>query len=99
MDESEDDCILLEDSALTSSSEDENDNGEQSEEKKSIKRTTRKRVTPHTPSSSRKTSAQTPNKTVSSKYSVNFRELVHPYVAGRTGWTELPTYIPKTTKY
>ncbi|CAI9571948.1 unnamed protein product, partial [Staurois parvus] len=71
--------IRKQDSAVTSSSEDENDQEEQEseEEVKSAKRTTRKRVTPQTPSSSRNTSAQTPNKTVSSKYCVNFRGLVY----------------------
>ncbi|XP_073449629.1 origin recognition complex subunit 1 isoform X2 [Aquarana catesbeiana] len=69
MDESDNDFVPLKDSALTSSSEDENDNGEQEseEEEESTKRTTRKRVTPQTPSSSRKTSVQTPNKTPRSK--------------------------------
>ncbi|XP_018407964.1 PREDICTED: origin recognition complex subunit 1 [Nanorana parkeri] len=68
MDESEDDFVPLKDSAMISSSEDENNDGEQeSEEEKPSKRNTRKGVAPQTPSSSRKTSARTPNKTPRSK--------------------------------
>ncbi|XP_073419746.1 origin recognition complex subunit 1 isoform X2 [Dendrobates tinctorius] len=65
-------------STVLSSSEDEEDDEEAEMEEKSPKRVARKRWTPRTPTSSRKSSARTPNKTPGSKATPKIPERNQP---------------------
>ncbi|XP_066453691.1 origin recognition complex subunit 1 [Eleutherodactylus coqui] len=61
------DFVPLKESKMLSSSDDDEDDDEAESEEKSPKRTIGKRLTPRTPTSSRKASARTPSKTPVSK--------------------------------
>lgn len=66
LDDEDDDFAPLKQSEVFSSSEDDEEE-EEREDKESPKRSARKRMTPRTPTSSRKSSTRTPNKTPLSK--------------------------------